>query len=53
MLEGMLYALCTLLEQLHLLVAECHVMEHDKQMVHIPSTIRKVDSIHDAVGFLQ
>ena len=52
LLKGLIYARCTLLEHLHLLVAESHIVEHYEQMVFISSTCFEIDHVHDTVGFL-
>ena len=49
----MLNALGALLEHLHLLVAESHVMEHYEEMVHISTAALKIYGIHDPVSLLQ
>ena len=53
MLEGVLDALSTLLQHLHFLIAERHIMEHNEQVVHVPSARPEINCIHDTIGFLQ
>ena len=53
MLKGVFDALGTLLEHLHLLIAESHIVEHNKEMVHVPATAVKVYGIHDTICLLQ
>jgi len=53
MLEGVLNALSTFLQHLHFLIAERHIMEHNEQVVHVPSARPEINCIHDTIGFLQ
>lgn len=53
MIESMLYALGALLEHLHLLVAESHVVEHYEEVVHVSPAALKINGVHDPVGLLQ
>ena len=52
MVKGVLDTLRALLQHLQLLVAQCHVVEHYEQVVHVPPTALKVDCIHYAIGLL-
>jgi hypothetical protein len=46
-------AASTLLKHLHLLVAECHVVEHYEEVVLIASAQVEVDYVHYSIRFLQ
>ena len=53
MIKGMLYALGTLLQHLHLLITQGHVVKHDEQMVHVSAAALEIDSVHNTVRLLQ
>lgn len=53
MVKSMLYALCALLQHLHLLVAESHIMEHDKKVVEVSTALREINGVHYSISFLQ
>lgn len=42
-----------LLQHLHLLVAQRHIVEHDEEVKLVPAAGFKIDHVHDPVGLLQ
>ena len=52
-LEGVFNALGAFLQQLHLLVAQSHVVKHYEQVVNVSFAICEIYSIHNPVGLLQ
>lgn len=53
LLESLIDATSALLEHLHLLVAQGHVMEHHEQLKPVAPTTREVNHVHDPVGLLE
>jgi len=49
----MLNTLGALFKHLHFLIAKCHVVEHDEQVVHVSPAVAEVDCIHDAIRLLE
>lgn len=49
----MFNTLSTLFKHLHLLIAQCHIVEHNEEVVYVSSTWWKINSIHNSISLLQ